>query len=141
MKRAVNALGVALAAIAHEWLAPGTTPIWGNHWNYALKKALYPLLVVALDRPIPRPLDRGLGLLAELSFGIYFVHVAGIEVATVARAFHCDVTSGPRPRAPTRPVPESAGSVQGSGAAERQRGDPGGSRALWDLRLGMGLTA
>lgn len=46
----------------------------------------------------------------------------------------------PEARAAHRPrelVPEGAGSVQGSGAAERQRGYPGGGRALWDLGFGM----
>jgi len=42
---------------------------------------------------------------------------------------------------PREPGPESAGPVQGSEAAERQRGHPGGGRALWDTGLVMGLTA
>ncbi|MCA9659694.1 MAG: acyltransferase [Myxococcales bacterium] len=82
--RAIVAVGLALVAstLAHEWLTPGGHVVLGNRWNYVLKMALCPLLLVALQRPLPRLLDRGLGRLAELSFGVYFVHMYWLDLLT-----------------------------------------------------------
>ena len=90
-------------------------------------------------------------LVLAVTFGLFRVwsglqNGASVQVyhSTSAR-FRCAARSPRRRHVP--PIahgnrgPESAGPVQGSEAAERQRGHPGGGRALWDAGSGMGLTA
>jgi surface polysaccharide O-acyltransferase-like enzyme len=73
-------LVIVALTLAHEWLTPSGHVVLGNRWNYALKMALCPVLLVALRRPLPRLVDRGLGHLAELSFGVYFVHMYWLDL-------------------------------------------------------------
>lgn len=82
----LGGLALATAAIVVEAISPHRFASWGNHGNYALKMALCPVLILALDRPLPAIVDRALGLLADLSFAIYFVHLYWIELVIGAWA-------------------------------------------------------
>lgn len=72
-RRAVTVGMVAVAVAVVSSVGPNDPKMFAA--NYGLKMALCPLLLFAFNRQLPNMLDVVLGRLAELSFGIYFVHV------------------------------------------------------------------